>query len=181
MLPIKKIYIDTRFKSSDSASQSDFNIDLPTTFLVPEDTGFYIVDVCIPHSFYTIEAGVSEQLQYVYNTTTLTVATPEGDYLAAAIADGMNAAIGLSLVVSEVNLRTNTLKISLASACAAGKLNILTDSEVTSSSTKPRSINSMLKNTTSNGMNNSPLVSGLVDSNPIRNLFLSCSGLGNLN
>ncbi len=51
MLPIRKIYIDTRFKSFDSASRSDFNTDLPTTFLMPEDTGFYIDDVCIPHSF----------------------------------------------------------------------------------------------------------------------------------
>ena len=50
MLPIKKIYIDTRFKSSDSRSDSDFKIDLPTTLLMPEDTGFYIDDVCIPHT-----------------------------------------------------------------------------------------------------------------------------------
>ena len=50
MLPIKKIYIDSRFKSSDSASDSDFKIDLPISFLMPEDTGFYIDDVCIPHT-----------------------------------------------------------------------------------------------------------------------------------
>ena len=41
MLPIKKIYIDTRFKSSDSTSDSDFRVDLPTTLLMPEDTVFY--------------------------------------------------------------------------------------------------------------------------------------------
>ena len=51
MLPIKKIYIDTRFKSSDSRSDSDFKIDLPTTLLMPEDNGFYIDDVCIPHTW----------------------------------------------------------------------------------------------------------------------------------
>ena len=50
MLPIKKNYIDSRFKSSDSASHSDFKIDLPISFLMPEDTGFYIDDVCIPHT-----------------------------------------------------------------------------------------------------------------------------------
>ena len=99
MLPIKKIYIDTRFRSSDSASHSDFNIDLPTTFLMPEDTGFYIDDVCIPHSFYTIEEGVNDRLQFAYvDNTTRTVTIPEGYYnittLASAIADGMNAARG---------------------------------------------------------------------------------------
>ena len=46
MLPIKKIYIDSRFKTSDSASHSDFSIDLPQTFLMPQDKGFYIDDVC---------------------------------------------------------------------------------------------------------------------------------------
>ena len=55
MLPIKKIYIDSRFKSSSSDSHSNFSIDLPDTFLMPDDTGFYIDDVCTPHSWYPIE------------------------------------------------------------------------------------------------------------------------------
>ena len=54
MLPIKKTYIVSRLKSSDSASHSDFKIALPLTFLMPEDTGFYIDDVCIPHTWYQI-------------------------------------------------------------------------------------------------------------------------------
>ena len=36
MLPIKKLYIDSRFKSPDSVSDSDFYIDLPETLLMPE-------------------------------------------------------------------------------------------------------------------------------------------------
>ena len=129
MLPIKNIYIDTRFRSSDSVSHSDFNIDLPTTFLMPEDTGFYIDDVCIPHSFYTIEEGVNDQLQCVYvDNTTRTVTIPQGYYnittLASAIADGMNAAIAAPLVVSEVNLKTNVLKISLAPNYTTGQFRL---------------------------------------------------------
>ena len=186
MLPIKKIYIDTRFKSSDSVSHSDFNIDLPTTCLMPEDTGFYIDDVCIPHSFYTIETNVNDQLQYVYHNSTRTVTIPEGYYnittLATAIADGMNTAIGFALVEPEVNLKTNTLKISLTLAFSTGQFNILTDDEITSLSTKKRSMNAVLKNFTSKGVNSSPLfVSGWIDLNPLRNLYLSCSGLGNFN
>ena len=52
MLPIKKIYIDSRFKSSSSETHSNFTIDLQTTLLMPEDTGFYIEDVCILHTWY---------------------------------------------------------------------------------------------------------------------------------
>ena len=62
MLPIKKIYIDARFKSSDSASDSDFKIDLPTTLLMPEDTGFYIDDVCLPHKWFPVENDVNDKL-----------------------------------------------------------------------------------------------------------------------
>ena len=187
MLPIKKIYIDTRFRSSDSASHSDFSIDLPTTFLMPEDTGFYIDDVCIPHSFYTIEEGVNDRLQFVYvDNTTRTVTIPEGYYnittLASAIADGMNAAMGgPPVVVPEVNLKTNTLKISLAPNYTTAQFRIYTDSEITSLSTKNRSINSLLKNFVSKGMNNSPFVSGYIDLVPIRNIYLSCSVLDNFN
>ena len=43
MLPIKKIYIDTRFMSSDSESSSNFKVDLPTTVTLPEDTVFFIL------------------------------------------------------------------------------------------------------------------------------------------
>ena len=62
MPPIKKIYIDTRLKAPDSRSDSDFFIDLPTTFLMPEDCGFYIDDVCLPHSWYTVEEGFNDSL-----------------------------------------------------------------------------------------------------------------------
>ena len=51
MLPIKKIYVDSRFKTSPSESHTNFTIELPLTMLMPEDTGFYIEDVCIPHTW----------------------------------------------------------------------------------------------------------------------------------
>ena len=67
MLPIKNIYIDSRFKSSDSASHSVFKIDLPLTFLMPEDTRFYMDDVCIPHSWYPAETGRNIRIVVAYD------------------------------------------------------------------------------------------------------------------
>ena len=58
MLPIKKNYIDTRQRTADSASHSDFSIDLPTTLLMPDDTGFYVEDICIPVSWWSVEEFV---------------------------------------------------------------------------------------------------------------------------
>ena len=59
MLPIKKIYIDSKFRTPDSISSSNFKYDLPESFLMPDNCGFYVCDVCIPHSWYTIEAGIN--------------------------------------------------------------------------------------------------------------------------
>ena len=69
MLPIKKIYIDTRFRTGDSRSHSDFSIDLPTTLLMPEDTGFYIDDVCIPHAWYTVNETSTTRFISLRRTT----------------------------------------------------------------------------------------------------------------
>ena len=84
MLPIKKIYIDSRFKSSDSASHSDFKIDLPISFLMPEDTGFYIDDVCIPHTWYPI-AERNNMIVFKFNTRVYIAGVPPGNYSTASL------------------------------------------------------------------------------------------------
>ena len=54
MLPVKKIYIDSRMKTATSKSTSDFSVDLPVQLLMPENTVFYVDDVTIPVSWYNI-------------------------------------------------------------------------------------------------------------------------------
>ena len=56
MLDIKKVYIDTRFKTPDSKSDSDLFIELPRSLNVPEDTIGYRTDIVIPVSWTTIDA-----------------------------------------------------------------------------------------------------------------------------
>ena len=55
-LEIKKIYGDTRFKTADSKSDTDFNIELPRNFNVPDGVVAYIDDIVIPISFSTVDA-----------------------------------------------------------------------------------------------------------------------------
>ena len=55
MLPIKKIYVDSTYKTKDSVSNANFKIALPQTMFMPDNTVFYIDDVAIPHSWYTVE------------------------------------------------------------------------------------------------------------------------------
>ena len=54
MLPVKKIYVDSKYKTADSISDSNFKFQLPQTCYMPDDTKFYISDVCIPHTWNTI-------------------------------------------------------------------------------------------------------------------------------
>ena len=87
MLPIKTIYIDSRFKSSDSASHSDFKIDLPISFLMPEDTGFYIDDVCIPHTWYPTSER-NNLIAFKYSNTDYFAYVPVGSYNTANLGGG---------------------------------------------------------------------------------------------
>ena len=56
MLPIKKIYIDTRLKSPDSKSNSEFSVGLPNTLVMPDNTVFYI-DVTNPVSWFNVDTN----------------------------------------------------------------------------------------------------------------------------
>ena len=55
MLEVNKIYIDTRFKTEDSKSDSDFTIGLPKTVNIPDDTICYITDIVLPVRWITID------------------------------------------------------------------------------------------------------------------------------
>jgi hypothetical protein len=61
MLPIKKIYIDSRNRTKDSIDASNFKIQLPYTIEIPDNTVFFITDICIPHVYQLIEADVNNR------------------------------------------------------------------------------------------------------------------------
>jgi hypothetical protein len=62
MLPVKKIFIDSRYKTKDSVSSYNFKFHLPETLLMPHNAGFYIDDIAIPHTWYTIEENRNDKL-----------------------------------------------------------------------------------------------------------------------
>jgi hypothetical protein len=64
MLPFKKIYIDSRFKTSDSASHTDFKYDLGMSVNMPDGAHFYVDDVNIPNSWYSIEKGMNSKMYF---------------------------------------------------------------------------------------------------------------------
>ena len=66
MLPIKKIYIDSRSRTADSVDASNFKIQLPYTIEIPDNTVFFVTDVCIPHVYKLIETDVNDRLYFKY-------------------------------------------------------------------------------------------------------------------
>ena len=51
----KKVYVDSRYKTSGSVSNSDFKFEINEALDLPDNTYCYIDDICIPHTWYTIE------------------------------------------------------------------------------------------------------------------------------
>jgi hypothetical protein len=54
-LDIKKVYVDTRWRTSDSKSSTDFSIELPRSFTIPDNVVAYIDDIVLPVSFPTVD------------------------------------------------------------------------------------------------------------------------------
>ena len=61
-LPVKKIYIDSQFKTSDSVSAAKFTIELPYSITMPHNAIFLIDEICIPHAWYSIEKAFNDML-----------------------------------------------------------------------------------------------------------------------
>ena len=186
-LPIKKIYIDTRFKTKDSKSHSDFSIQLPSSYYMPKNTVFYIDSLCVPVSFYGVQKNRNNLFFFSINGGVLQqYELPEGNYkadlLIAALVNAINA-IRANTVTGEFNIELNYIALTIA---AGVNLVIPTDEELLSTYSKSypvNSINDVLRNVVKNQVYNSTTKFQVdyCDFFPIRNLFLTSSNLGNHN
>ena len=61
-IPYRKIYVDSRYRTKDSVSSSNFKIELPVTTQMPENTVFFITDVSISNAWKTVEEGINDSL-----------------------------------------------------------------------------------------------------------------------
>ena len=94
---IKKVYIDSRYKTSDSISNSDFRFELKEALDLCENTVCYIDDISIPHSWYTIE-NYSNKL-YIENThsdlslSASVLSLPSGNYNVSNLASTLQSVL----------------------------------------------------------------------------------------
>ena len=143
MLPVKKIYIDSKFKTPDSKSTSDFKFELKETILLPQNTIAYIDNLTICHSWYSVEENINDKL-YIQVTSTETdpqlkpnicaiVQLAKGNYnittLATEIALKANNAFATAQIPTHFNITMNIHEntFTLSPAVSTVVFKILTD------------------------------------------------------
>ena len=209
-LPIKKLYIDTKYKSRESVSNSNFKIDLPQTLYFPDNSVFYIDDISIPHSWYTIEDGVNDKLYIEISHVDSNVGTTVDSYQIVTISPGIYNGAELALEIqtkieasinnsifpnllivtydskrNSINITTGYVDIRFKILTADDIYTKLNDTWLGSSYdvNNPHSINDIIGNTIDK---NSPFYTSSIsykaalNLQPIRNIYIH-SSLGNYN
>ena len=193
-LDIQKIYIDTRFRTKNSKSETDFSIELPRSFNVPDGVTAYIDDIVIPVSWNTVdERNRHCFLRLTYGDTVkyddfyITTQNYTGSQFATELESELNIAIhAVSPQITAdciYNLAENMLNISIADyrlpvikSAAPFVLEILTDEEIGSGS-DPRTLNTIIRNTTPTLITEGDYYQCYLDLFQTRNLYLTSSAL----
>ena len=94
-LPVKKVYIDSRFRTSDSLSTSSFKFQLARNLYMPKNTVFYVEDVCIPNTWLTIEEGQNDSFYISMGgaSTSFVLKLASGQYTATTLATAIQTQI----------------------------------------------------------------------------------------
>ena len=204
-LKYKKIYFDTKYKTADSKSTSDFKVELPETLSFENNSVFYVDDIAVPHSWWTVEDFNNKLYVCVYdgaspgaipgNTYSHIITLSNGNYtgtdLAAEISTKFASVVGGGYSCFYLS-KSNTLQIGTTSPTL--KFKVLTPNELKTGlngafslsydKNKPNDCNEVLSNLevvsqVCDTLN--PFKSGYLNMQPIRNLYLHSSNLGNYN
>ena len=196
---MQKIYIDSRFRTANSKSESDFNVELPRSFNVPDGVVAHIDDIVIPVSWSTIDErnNTAYVAFYILNTMhdvviTLDSKNYDGATFATALQQKLTEAVvgfshnGIPLVpvfscTHELLEQILTIHITENpdAAFTGFKLEFYNDEKLRAKFkyTSPNSINTIIRNTAE-----TLIVAGsphkcYLDLFQTRNLYLTSSAL----
>ena len=202
---IKKIYVDSRYKTSDSVSNSDFKFELKEQIDVPDNTVCYIDDISIPHSWYTVENYINKL--YIENTNsdfTLTAAVltiPEGNYTATNLASTLQSVLQTTFPNENFTCVYNTARGNIT-ITAIRSFRIYTDEQVVQltnsigvefpgwvdQNNQPitvdvnnlMSMNEVLRNS-ENNLADVTFETGFIDLLNVHNIYIHCPNIGHYN
>ena len=98
---VKKVYVDSRFRTNDSDSNSNFKFELIEALDLADNAVCYVDDISIPHTWRTIESYnnkfyiilrttvVNSDTTATYNWFPYVLTIPEGNYDGYRLASGM--------------------------------------------------------------------------------------------
>ena len=206
MLPVKKVYVESRYRTKESVDASNFKFELPFTIQCPANTVFFITDVSIPHVWNLIETDFNDKLYFTYlaimpGSSAVwkqyygSITIPPGEYapadLASRIQTLMNAsASGNNISFTAVyNSAVNTITITCSGLSANGEVptfKFYTDAELMEqprfhytnlSPTNPQTANDILNISVPTDFTTS-FSTGFVCLQPINNVFLTSPNFG---
>jgi hypothetical protein len=191
LLPVKKIYIDAKYKTEKSNDNSKFSIELEENVTLPENTVLYVDDIQIPNSWYTIQPNFNNKIYMRINSgipvdgiLTLTTGNYNSVTFPAEVSAQINATFASPAHTVTFNSLTNTLDITFT----GHSHRIFTDDELTAtpaiwggpyidvnnlSSTNEILNNHITSSTYSAGITGSYYLT----LNQIRNIYISSSNL----
>lgn len=197
-IPFTKIYIDSRYATKDSVSSSNFKVELPITCQMPDNTVFFVTDVCIPHSWLTVEHGFNDQL---YLTLLDTTTGTYNAYVLTLTANNYTVTTFIAELQRVFNLTPATFSVtadvnngaSIYNTDSRYKFKILTDDDLLNNrywnapAVDPNNINSaneIINNTVSTNTLNEqkyPFKTGFLSLNWVNNIYISSPNLGSFN
>ena len=198
MTTIRRLYVDSRLRSSGTGS--DFTVELPRSFEIPDQTIAFVDSVLVPNVFPTIHENnnrlySAEREAITLNVTEHIYTLNEGNYtgsqLAQHVQDKINSNSSLNQPYS-VSYEEKTGKITISNN--GGNIAIPTRNELIelrqgsfpwanqTLETDLRDCHDVIGfNTTNNESSAGVLVTeGFVDLMPYKNLFLCSSSIGNM-
>ena len=100
------MYVDSRYKSNDSVSNSDFKFEVKEALDLPDNTVCYIDGISIPHTWYTIEGNLNNTL-YIITTQmdpgvtptwyhALALEIPSGNYTGSSLAMALQTELNIA-------------------------------------------------------------------------------------
>ena len=179
-LEVKKIYVDSRHRTPDSSSDSDFRIELGRNLFLPEKCVYHLENCVIPHSWYNIEEGINDTMYYTVNNNAnfIRAKIPSMNYAGAALATTLSEILANSLTAI-YDLNANTITIG---SLTFSSFQILTDYDLLHKLgiDNPKSCNDIITNRTSKlNTPTSPWKSGMLNLQGFRGLYISSSTLSN--
>ena len=193
VLQVKKLYIDSRYRTPDSESDSSFRIQLGRNIYLPDNCILHLENCVIPHSWYTIEANINDKMYLKVNSTCVTITIPSTNYIGSELATALQSALNVvypNFFVVLYNLTINKITVNIV---VSGSFKILTDSELASylnntwtgpayDINSPNSCNDIITNRTINyNVPGSPFMSGMLNLQGFRAVYISSSNLSNFN